>query len=465
MKTLFPGYFTPDDQEFAALWAEATFGFDASVLLGLYRSTLETQKVFFDVIDKIKDRVFLPHQAAFEYLKNRRRVISTRTDSYATIKSESDKFAKFLEATIQEHALPNGESIINAATEAVKKIADLVEAAEENEPDSLKSDALLGRLVDLFGTTTGQPFEPAKLKERLAEASQRYALKIPPGYKDEAKGEPDKYGDVLVWFQLIEHAKLTKKPVIFVTGDLKEDWWLQHKGATVGPRPELRQEMMAAAAVHFYMYTTPRFLEFAKQFLNLGFDTKRAETEFEEIERQDKQADMLAGFKRLAISQRPTEWQNWAIGNPSGSTTPSFTYFDESGVTQADFSDEAVANAEWFQAATVAGTGWTPNWTTPEPKNQYFQLLPIDGHVFPSSTGSWRCKIVRNPTLVGLDRICFHLKFDPINRVGESKYLELWVSAQRLHHDGDGRFKSVILGGISRWLSGSEYLGQLAYTS
>jgi hypothetical protein len=44
------------------------------------------------------------------------------------------------------------------------------------------------------------------------------------------------------------------------------------------------------------MYTTPRFLEFAKQFLNLKFDTKKAESEFEKIEQQDRHATEQSTF-------------------------------------------------------------------------------------------------------------------------------------------------------------------------
>src|SRR5580698_2537031 len=223
MKKIFPGYFTPTEQEFGALWKDSLFGFDASVLLGLYRSTAETQQVFFDVIARIEDRIFLPHQAAFEYLRNRLGVISLRADSYERIKSESEKFTKFLEATIRDHSLPMGDAIIETSRKAKLEISELVAAAETEEPDLLRSDGLMSRLESVFGSSTGEPFDPARLKEVYAAGAQRYSQAIPPGYKDDKKGEPDKYGDLLVWFQLLDHAKATKKSIIFVTGDQKED--------------------------------------------------------------------------------------------------------------------------------------------------------------------------------------------------------------------------------------------------
>ena len=465
MKTLFPGYFAPTEDEFSALWEKAVFAFDASVLLGLYRSSSETQQVFFDVIDRIKDRIFLPHQAAGEYLKNRLGVISLRTDSYGKIKAESIKFIKFLELTIQEHALPSGEEIIAVAKGSAEKINELVSSAEKAEPDLLRSDDLLARLAELFGTKTGQPYERVRLTELYAEFAPRYAQGIPPGFKDDKKGESTKYGDALVWFQLIDQAKLTQKPIIFVTADLKEDWWLKHKGATLGPRPELRQEMMSAAGVQFYMYTTPRFLEFAKQYLSLNFDTKKAENEFEEIEKQDEQtANQLVGFAALSNSVNDEAWQNWnqpyfggKLTNYPTASANSLYFTNVSGESTID------PSAAWFQPEYYgSGTGWvTAKPVDPEPKNKYFQLLPVDNHLFAASAGRWKCEIVRNPIQVGLDRIFYRLKFEPENRAGDPRYLELWVSDQRLHRDSDGRYKAGIYAIIVQWLCSDQIIGQI----
>jgi PIN like domain len=483
MKNLFPGYFTPTEQEFANLWAEALFGFDANVLLGLYKSTPDTQQVFFDVLKKITDRIFLPHQAAREYLENRIGVISLRSDSYGKIKLESEKYTRFLESIIQDHALPNGKEIVTTANKAAKKIVSLAAAAEKEEPDLLHADSLLAKLAGLFETKTGSPFEQTRLKEIYADAANRYALGIPPGYKDEKKGEPRKYGDALIWFQLIDQARVAKKPIIFVTGDVKEDWWLQHKGATLGPRPELRQEMMAAAGVQFYMYTTPRFLEFAKQFLNLNFDTKKAETEFEEIEKQDKQtADQYL-------------WQNWnrnfAVGAPtSGYITANYEPLNTFLASNSPTSGYITANYEplnTFLASNNPASGYvTTDYgalnnfltsnnpflnfapssqaeqpVTPQTDSWYFQLLPLNRHVFQSSTGKWRCEILNEPLPSSGDHVCYRLRFNSEDRVTKERYLELWASSAALHQDSSQGYKSLIFGAILRWLNSNEISGRI----
>jgi hypothetical protein len=71
----FEGYFRPDDEYFRRIWRNATFAFDANALLKLYRYSDETRQQFFSVLDLIGDRVWLPHQVAFEFHSNRNSVI------------------------------------------------------------------------------------------------------------------------------------------------------------------------------------------------------------------------------------------------------------------------------------------------------------------------------------------------------------------------------------------------------
>ena len=377
---MFSGYFTPTEEEFTKLWSDCLFGFDANVLLGLYRSTAETQQIFFSVLEKIADRIFLPHQAAGEYLKNRLGVISNRSDSYGRITDESEKFAKLVESIGREHSLADGEEVARIAREAADRIKDLAGAGAQKEPDLLRADDLLGRIAGFCETKTSQPYPDLRLKEIYAEGAQRYAQRIPPGYKDDKKSEPERYGDLLIWLQLIDQAKLKKKPVIFVTGDVKEDWWLEHRGATLGPRPELRQEMMAAAGVDFYMYTTPRFLEFAKQFLGLSFDTKRAESEFEKIEKQDKRSTEQRG---LPVSEDYPDYYyypnygpvagGWRAWNPP--------YF---GTQPANFGYDFGAYNPGAGAFGSFVSSPVPAPEDSESKNKYFALLPLNGNVFRS---------------------------------------------------------------------------------
>jgi PIN like domain len=439
MRDRFSGYFTPSVEEFDKLWAECVFAFDANVLLGLYASTPDTQNVFFSVLDKIAHRIFLPHQAASEYFKNRLNKISVRSDQYEKIKDESQRLSTFVESIVREHAILNGNEIEETARNFAKTIGKQVNASAEAEPDLVRSDAILDRLADLFKSSTGQSYSPDRQKEIYALGAQRYSQSIPPGYKDDKKNEPAKYGDLLIWFQLIDHVKSVQKPIIFVTGDAKEDWIQQHRGEALGPRPELRQEMMSSCNANFWMYTTPRFLEFAKVFLQLKIDTKQAESEFEKIEKQATELEALPDINY---------------------------YYDTSVFPQAIFSKGVGWNTAVTQPMTYGLSGAEVSyagWTAPAdtgPKQEFLQLLPLNGVVFNPPNGRWTCKIESAPSDKNVDRASYTLDFQPQDHSMPTRTLKLWVSLAALERDSDWSYKKALNTVIFKWLLSNQVSGE-----
>jgi hypothetical protein len=89
-----------------------------------------------------------------------------------------------------------------------------------------------------------------------------------------------------LWFQILDHAKSTKKPIIFITDDKKEDWWLKFNGKTLGPHPELIHEMLSEAKVSFYMYQTEQFMEYAHKYIDWRINRK-AINEVRDIKKRD----------------------------------------------------------------------------------------------------------------------------------------------------------------------------------
>ncbi len=66
MRELFPGYYRPTQEQFQQMWQECIFVFDANVLLNIYRYTSETREELFDILESLKERTWLPHQAMLE---------------------------------------------------------------------------------------------------------------------------------------------------------------------------------------------------------------------------------------------------------------------------------------------------------------------------------------------------------------------------------------------------------------
>jgi hypothetical protein len=242
-----------------------------------------------DILDKLKEQIWIPHQVAFEYPKERFSVISRQSKAYDEIQKILDKSLQNLKGELgvyKRHSLIEIDQIIEFFERATKKVKRNLSKAKQEHPNLINFDELRDKITEILNGKVGKPYSKDKLKAICKETEQRFKESIPPGYKDNKKPEPDKYGDILLWFQLIDYAKSEKKPLTFITDDMKEDWWLEHEGKIISPRPELIQEMSFEANVQFYMYSTDRFMDYAESFLKLT-DQQEAIEEAREIRIQD----------------------------------------------------------------------------------------------------------------------------------------------------------------------------------
>ena len=293
MRDNFFEYYSYTEKEFSTIWNECIFIPDTNVILDFYRYTPETRKNLLDILKQLPNRIWIPHQVAYEYYKNRLDCISEIENAR---KEVEDKIEKCKSETIKNLSnfkvfRENKHPYINIKTieiliKKVKNLYDdsLKKLAEEKEkhPDLFSKDTIREEITSLFNGKVGSPYEKEKIEEIYSDAEKRYERKIPPGYADiRKKVGLEKYGDLLVWYQIMDKAKEFKKPVLFITGDLKEDWWYVNKGKTIGPRPELIKEIRHESGVLFHMYTLDQFMKYAKKYL--GENIKVDESAIEEI--------------------------------------------------------------------------------------------------------------------------------------------------------------------------------------
>ena len=76
MRTTFLGYYRFTEEEFSTLWKDCLFVLDANVILNLYRYSKNTSDVLLNILKGISERLWLPHQIAFEYQDNRLETIA-----------------------------------------------------------------------------------------------------------------------------------------------------------------------------------------------------------------------------------------------------------------------------------------------------------------------------------------------------------------------------------------------------
>lgn len=283
--------------EFKKVWDECIFIYDTNVLLNLYRYSDETREELIRTIDYFKERTWLPYQIGLEFHFNRLSVIQSQIDSYNRISKSIDKKSSSIKQELNEelkeykkrHPRIDIEDILNKLDSAVQSLIQDIKTLENNHPDYIKdNDTILERLNIIFEERVGDSYSQDKLNQIFKEGEERYKLNIPPGYEDLGlkKGKKryldgisisSEYGDLIIWNEIIDLASKNQKSVIFITDDVKKDWWEIIRGKTFGPRVELINEFRIKTNNTFYMYKTDRFMNFAKNYLNENVSQKAIE--------------------------------------------------------------------------------------------------------------------------------------------------------------------------------------------
>jgi hypothetical protein len=269
MRDLFPGYYKLTKEELDRLWQECIFVFDANVLLNIYRVSKPTRDAFINVLQSLKERVWLPYQAAFEYQENRLNVLTSQLKAYEEIPKILNSSLSEIKSSYPRHPFIDVTQIASELNIAISKTSALLERAKLMHPDLTESDDLRDTLTEIFTGKVGANYEGELLANIYKEGGKRFEKQIPPGYKDARKEGDKKYGDFVLWNQIKDYAQQVNRPIILVSDDRKEDWWQEHKGKTIGPRPELIQEMKLDTGTSFYMYQSDRFIEYAQLYLGI----------------------------------------------------------------------------------------------------------------------------------------------------------------------------------------------------
>jgi hypothetical protein len=266
MKKIFKEYHQFTEKEFQQLWDNCLFVFDTNTLLNMYRYSRATVDAYFYVLNELKKKtqLWIPYQVGYEFYENRINVISEYEKSYDDILSILEKAKSDIEAKYKDHPFLNLDEIKEEINKGLSGVRKKITQAKKNHPKWLEKDEVLEKLNQLFEGNIGNNYDEQKLNEIKKEGKERYERKIPPGFKDDKKTEDRKYGDLILWNQIIDKAKESKKPIVLISGDVKEDWWLEKDGKRLMPLPQLKKEIYDKARVDFHIYTADRFLQLNK---------------------------------------------------------------------------------------------------------------------------------------------------------------------------------------------------------
>lgn len=284
------------DEREIKLWNEAVFVFDSSALLDFYFLPLQSRKKTFDELfsKKMKDRLWIPSHVSFEYNKNREKIIKKPIyENYEPLKKDNlksiqtsikqieNKLKDLKQRTLKDDKHPHlSQSEIDTFTNKVSEfkseasvfetsVIDLIDKAKDEINNLPDNDDVKKALEEHF--ETGRYYSFDEIIDITKEGKYRYEIKIPPGYQDQKdKLGTQIFGDLIIWKQILEHAKSIKKPIIFICNDLKEDWCYADTSTTEkrieSPREELIKEIYDYAGVEFWMYNQPQFLYLSNKY-------------------------------------------------------------------------------------------------------------------------------------------------------------------------------------------------------
>jgi hypothetical protein len=274
MQTKFSEYYKLTSTELEKHWKDDIFCFDANVLLNLYRYSPSTRNAFFNLLEKIKDRIWITYQAAYEYQKNRLAVINAQKKAYGEIRKTLAAKKGEIEAQLNsftKHPYLQTNELKKQIESAFNSIGRDLDGLEKKHPDYLDNDPIWEKLTSLLDGKVGDDCAKDDLEKIYRDGKKRYDEKIPPGYMDakekQNEGNRSLYGDIIVWKQVIAKAKEGEHSIILITDDLKEDWWYKFKGKTISPRPELIKEFKEETGKRINIYQADIFLEMANKNL------------------------------------------------------------------------------------------------------------------------------------------------------------------------------------------------------
>ena len=314
--------FANDFRSLNESYENALFVLDTNVLLlpfNLGKKTIEEiEKVYKNLLSDSK--LYIPERAAREYSKNRSTKLSEIHTNVLRLKA-GKKYPDIKYPIIEN--LPEKKALNKSLEDLRKQEKDFAEKVTELS-QTVKEWGWKDPVSSLYGSLFTKKILINTTKSReniLTELNRRKKYKIPPGYKDSTK---DDYGigDLIIWLSILELGERKKKDIIFVSEDLKPDWWHQSSGSEFLPRFELVEEfkrITSGQTLHIINFST--LLKLAKASANAIEAAESAEEQnkfmFQEYLRNRRKIKHTTKkhFKKLTREEIIDEIKEWFFLN------------------------------------------------------------------------------------------------------------------------------------------------------
>ncbi|SDM73121.1 PIN-like domain-containing protein [Bacillus sp. OK048] len=316
-------FYQLSDSDEIKLWDDCIFVFDSSTLLDFYFLTNDAlDDIFQNIFEKVKDRTWIPQHVEFEFLKNRVKTLKKPiTEKYKPlqnniktlgqdVKKIENKIIGFDNDTknTNQHPYLSDRAIINdlhekhkAYEQTFQEIIKKVDEDISNRIEEINSNTTNDKVLTNFEKylKVGREYDFKEIMEIADQGEKRFLAKIPPGFMDVLSSKPkegiQRYGDLIIWKQIIELAKDNEKPIIFIVNDNKEDWCFKDdKKRIESPRLELIKEFKDEANQRIWMYNLEQFLYKSREILKAPLNQSSIDQATNALSSEEDDEDLLS---------------------------------------------------------------------------------------------------------------------------------------------------------------------------
>lgn len=236
---------------------------DANAWLDLYTIPPVALEAVVDVIREHRDIFWIPNQVYREYCRNEKMkkeqieklFVNARSNSLSALSMFKDKTLQQLTTLRKKNQLTD-DVFKSQIQEKIKDLEKFIKNGYatlntnyEEEIKIIKNEDIVNALVEeIYNNSKADDFTIIEKMRICEEGEIRYKYKIAPGYTDDGKANNKedyfrKYGDLIIWKEILN--KVNKFPIntIFVQNEKKQDW-LAEKGGTI-----LAQELLEEYSV------------------------------------------------------------------------------------------------------------------------------------------------------------------------------------------------------------------------
>ena len=213
---------------------------DTNVFLGLYRLSPDYVEFALACLTAIKDRIVIPYTVKIEFLKHCVPLYKTRQDRMENVAADIEKMVSEQKdsvmngiGTLARRQFPDIDEFRDGIGDLYDEIASRISDyfTDRSVLDLLKDSWDVDKVKEFFdelcatGAVMGDLSRDV-IYQICEEGEKRYKDQIPPGFRDAKKKDGiRKYSDLILWKETINFAHASQKNVVFVTDDVKPDWW------------------------------------------------------------------------------------------------------------------------------------------------------------------------------------------------------------------------------------------------